>query len=344
MNYAAVNTKARAVYAKYIKKSPQLELLGIDTPKAALAKLNELWNLEVELPSGKEAIDLYEINKQMEHRVYEELKDFLYFFQGEDRKFYDGLLERYRIRDIKRIFRTIVHGENRNLLKESLVALNPSIIPEDGDFKVEKFIETLKDTDYARKLMVYTDVPDDRILFYIEMTLDKSYYENLILRAKKLNGPSSKLALSLIGHHIDLLNITYLYRGKKTYSILPQEMINFLIDGGEKLSKQRLSILAYEDTKEFLKIVADTNFKFLFPGGREANNMDIRMERDLYTKFLTAYQNSGFDIGKILAITILMELQIRDISTVLEGKRLGIHPNIVRDLLTIPLKEGEVWQ
>lgn len=344
MNYAAVNTKARAVYAKYIKQSPQLQLLGIDTSKAALAKLNELWKLDIELPSGKETIDLYEVNKQMEHKVYEELKNFLYFFQGEERKFYSGLLERYKIRDIKRIFRTIVHGENRNLLRKSLVALNPTIIPEDGDWKAEKFIETLKGTDYARKLMVYTDIPDDRILFYIEMTLDKSYYENLIERAKKLSGSSSKLALSLIGHHIDLLNITYLYRGKKTYSILPQEMVNFLIDGGEKLSRQKLSILAYEDTKEFLKIIADTKFSFLFPGGREAANMDIRMERDLYTKFLNAYQTSGFDIGKILSITLLMELQIRDVSTVLEGKRLGINSNIVRDLLTIPLKEGEVWQ
>lgn len=343
MNYAAVNTKARSVYAKYIKNSPQLELLAIDTPKAALAKLNEMWGLEIEIPD-KGSIDLYEINRQMEHKIYEVLESFLYYFQGEDRQFYDGLLERYRIRDIKRIFRTIVHGENRAMLRESLVALNQSIIPEDGEWRVEKFIESLKDTEYARKLMVYTDIPDDRILFYIEMTLDRSYYENLIERAKKLKGKSGKIATQLIGHHIDLLNITYLYRGKKTYSILPQEMVNFLISGGEKLSSKRLSELAYEDIETFLKQVPETPFGFLFPEGREVSNMDIRMNRDLYSLFMNAYQAGEFDIRKILAITILLELQIRDISTALEAKRLGFGSTRVRELLTIPEKEGEVWQ
>ena len=62
------------------------------------------------------------------------------------------------------------------------------------------------------------------------------------------------------------------------------------------------------------------------------------MERDLYKKFLNAYQTSGFDIGKILSITLLMELQIRDISTVLEGKRLGINSNIVKGSFDNPVK------
>ena len=101
--------------------------------------------------------------------------------------------------------------------------------------------------------MVYTDIPDDRILFYVEMTLDKSYYENLIERAKKLSGSSSKLALSLIGHHIDLLNITYLYRGKKDIFYFATRNGQLLIDGGEKLSRQTLSILAYEDIKRIFK-------------------------------------------------------------------------------------------
>lgn len=344
MNYSAVNTKARAVYAKYIKGAPQLQLLGIDTAKNALAKLNELWELEVALPTGREPIDLYEINRSMEHKIYDVLEGFLPYFQGYERKFYDGLLERYRIRDIKRIFRTIVHGEDRTALKNSLVALNPDIIPDDGDFKIEKFIEALKDTEYARKLVVYTDVPDDRILFYIEMTLDGSYYENLIEKAKHSNGKSRKIALSLIGHYIDLLNIIYLYRGKKTYSLLPQEMVNFLIDGGEKMSIKTLSGLAEENTESFLKIISSTAFGFLFPEGREALNIDIRMGRELYSIFIESFQKGGFDIGKILALTVLLELQIRDISTVLEAKRLGIHANKVRDLMTIPIKEGEVWQ
>lgn len=344
MNYSAINTKARAVYAKFIKNKTQLQLLGLENEKLIVNKLNELWDLKIDIQNEKSNIDLYEINRQMEHKIYDILESFSHYFQGEDRKFYNRLIERYKIRDIKRVFRTILHGEDKEALKESLVALNPKIISEDADFKIEKFIESLKDTDYARKLMVYTDIPDDRILFYIEMTLDRSYYENLINQSKKLSAKSRIVAKKLIGHHIDLLNITYLYRSKKTYSISSKEIINFLIDGGEKISKQKLYQLAESDINSFLKIAEETSFNFLFPEGREIKNMDIRLERNLYSVFSNGYKNSKFDVGKILAITMLLELQIRDISTVLEGKRLGINSNIIRDLLTIPLEEGEVWQ
>ena len=43
-------------------------------------------NLTLNYQVEKEAIDLYEVNKQMEHKVYEELKDFLLFLSREERK------------------------------------------------------------------------------------------------------------------------------------------------------------------------------------------------------------------------------------------------------------------
>lgn len=344
MNYSAVNSKAQAIYAKNIKSKPQLKILSEGSREAAIKKLNEV--LEVDISN----YNLYEINKFMETKNYNILKSFVHYLSAEDREFYKFLLSRYQIIDIKRIFRTIVHNEDIQLLKDSLISFDSEFLLSDSDLNIDSFMKMLIDSDasrksnYGRRLMVYKDIPKDKILFYIEMTLDQSYYEDLIKKSKKIKGKNSDIAQRLIGIHIDILNIIYIYRGKKTYSISPEELENFIIDGGYKFSKNFLKSLAYEDMNYFMKEIRGSDLDFLFSENREVDNIDIRVNRYLYEVFDKAFVESKLDIAKIISMSILLELTLRDISAVLEGKRLGLNTATIRSLLTIPTGSGEIWQ
>lgn len=71
---------------------------------------------------------------------------------------------------------------------------------------------------------------------------------------------------------------------------------------------------------------------------------DVLASRDIWKMYTTYYQKETMSIGRIVALSILLEFAIRDVSTTLEGLRLGFGKDMIRNLLTIPEKEGEVWQ
>lgn len=337
MAYYAVNTKLRGVYAKYLKDDPQLLLLEKKDWREMVQMVEEWWQVDF-----SDTKSLYEINRALEKKVYHILKSFSYYLQGDVLEFYEALLARYEIRDIKRALRVLVHGEDLAPLKESLIALPRSYLEvTDGELTIEKFLLALESTDYGRKLITYVDQPKDRILFYVEMTLDRSYYENMVKKAEKLSKKDREICKESIGGHIDLLNLMYIYRGKKNYNILPQEMINFIIEGGQSLSLKKIRTIVEDYSPEdFMRNVAETKFAPYFPETRELSLMDIRIQQAIYKLHKRTFKESGMDIGKLLALTILLEYCIKDISTIIEAQKLGFGPDRTKRLLSAGEKEG----
>lgn len=339
MHFHAVNTKIRSTYAKYIKEQPQLEALERNTVAEVVSFVENWWGLDF-----GPTFDLYKINRMLEERVYSILVSLSYYLQGETKAFYKAILARYEIRDIKRVMRALVHHEDLAPLRQGLLALPPSFLgSEGGELTIRSFLSNLEKTEYGRKLIVYEDQPMDRILFYIEMTLDRSYYENIFNHMKKLDKKDQKIARELIGTHIDLINLMYIYRGKRSYEILPQEMANFIIDGGYSLHLPKLrKLVRCETLEEYVKEVQKTHYGYLFPSSREVGLIDIEVEHILYEMYRKRIQSTAFDIAKIIALPILLEYTVRDISTIIESKRVGFLGSRTRGLLSIPEEVGDI--
>lgn len=339
MSYAAVNTKAVAVYARFLKPEVPLKILEAGNIKDGLAILESTWGLEL-----TENPHLLEVNVKMEQKVYDTLNGFHYYLQGSARSFYNALLTRYEIQDLKRIFRAVYHDEDVGLVRKSLLALDPMLLPKDQTLGPDELFKVLEATPYGRMLSAYKGVSRDRILFYIEMELDRSYYERLIKEARELPKKDRKEIMAMLNRHVDLLNIRYIYRGKKTYDILKSEMENFVIHGGNIPPKLLKSWIYAEDVDALVRSVRNSSFSFLFQEKRNNQMADILATRDLAAVYEKHYQQAGLSLGRIVALSILLENAIKDVSTILEGLRLGFGKDLIRSLLTIPMKEGEVWQ
>lgn len=339
MNYAAVNTKAVAVYAKYLKSEVPLKILAEGNYNDGLKIVSEEWDIDL-----SEDAHLLEVNVKMEQKVYEALKSFEHYLQGPARQFYASLLERYTTQDIKRIFRAVYHDENVDIVRNSLLSFDPSLLPRDQEVRPDDLFKILETTKYGRLLSSYKDVARDRILFYIEMELDQSYYENLVREAEHLPKKDRKAVLAMLNRHIDLLNIFYIYRAKKNYDIMKSEMENFVIRGGN-IPRPLIKEWVYSDTVDGLvDSVRHSSFAFLFQKKRDNHVTDVLASRDISKMYTTYYQKESMSLGRIVALSLLLEFAIRDVSTTLEGLRLGFGKDMIRNLLTIPEKEGEVWQ
>ncbi len=339
MSYAAVNTKAVAVYARFLKPEVPLRILDAGNIKDGLAILESTWGLEL-----SENPHLLEVNVKMAHKVYDTLNSFHYYLQGPARRFYNAILTRYEIQDLKRIFRAVYHDEDVNIVRNSVLALDPALFPKDQPLGPDELFKILDATPYGRILAPYKDVPRDRILFYIEMELDRSYYEHLIKEAKQLPKKDRASVTAMLNRRVDLLNIRYIYRGKKTYDILKSEMENFAIRGGNIPKKLLQTWIYADDVEALVRSVRASSFSFLFQEKRDNHMTDILATRDLALMYMKQYQQAGLSLGRIVALSILMEDAIKDVSTTLEGLRLGFGKDLIRSLLTIPMKEGEVWQ
>lgn len=339
MSYAAVNTKAVTVYARYLKPEVPLRILEAGNVKDGLAILEHSWDLEL-----SDDPHLLEINVKMAQKVYDTLIGFHYYLQGQDRIFFNALLDRYEMQDLKRIFRAVYHEEDVNIVRNSLLALDPEILPREETVGPDELFKALDATPYGRMLSAYEGVSRDRILFYIEMELDKSYYEDLMKEAQKLPKKYRKSVMAMLNRQVDLLNILYIYRGKKTYDIMKSEMENFAIRGGNIPRKLLDSWIYADDVEALVRSVRASSFAFLFEAARENHMTDVAASRDLAAMYLKQYQQGGPGPARIVALSILLENAIKDVSTTLEGLRLGFGKELIRSLLTIPMKEGEVWQ
>ncbi len=340
MSYAAVNTKAVAVYARFLKPEVPLKILEAGNVKDGLAILEQSWGLEF-----SEDPHLLEVNVKMGKEFYDTLKSLHYYLQGQARSFFNALLDRYEIQDLKRIFRAVYHEENVDIVRNSLLALNPYFLPKNQTVDPEELFKALESTPYGRMLSAYKDVSRNRILFYIEMELDRNYYERLMKEAKALPKKDRTAIMAMLNRHVDLLNILYIYRGKKTYDIMKSEMENFAIHGGSISRKLLDSWIHADDVEALVRSVRSSSFSFLFKEEKRDNHMtDILAARDASAMYFKYYQQTGLRLSRIVALSILLENAIKDVSTTLEGLRLGFGKDLIRSLLTIPTKEGEVWQ
>lgn len=339
MNYAAVNTKASAVYAKYLKPQLPLEILEAGNYREGIDLIEREW--QIALP--KDA-PLLEVNIKMEEKVYEILQSFGHFLQGAPRYFFRSMEHRYEIQDIKRVFRAVYNEEDLELVRNTLLYLNPELFPRNEDLKIDDLFTIFEHTPYGRMLSAYRGEESDRMMFYIQMGLDQFYYENLAEEASHLEKKDRKAVMEVLGRHIDLLNIFYIYRAKKNYDLMDSELANFVIRGGN-IPKALLREWIRSDGVESLKeAVRHSSFAFLFKKGRDNYLTDVLAARDLSKRYSMYYQKETGSIGRIVDLYLLLELEVHDVSTVLEGLRLGFRKDMIRDLLTIPAKEGELWQ
>ena len=76
-------------------------------------------------------------------------------------------------------------------------------------------------------------------MFRIETELDFVYFTAIRREIKHLDKENSEVVLSIIGLEADLLNLGWIYRGKTFYKIPPEELFNYTIYNGYKLSKEK---------------------------------------------------------------------------------------------------------
>jgi V/A-type H+-transporting ATPase subunit C len=324
--FAAVNTKIRVLKSKLLTEKDYINLMKIDKVQDQVSYLKENTVYKEILEDIADLEDIQDVETKLKRYLIHEYEKIIPYFTGEYKRLFRNILLRFEIEDLKLYLRVLGRKENLSkikkvtLLEEYYSSLDPRKLSKSKN--LEEFIANLKGTIYYDVLKPYEKEEHRKILFYMEMNLDRLYFNLLNTQSLKLNKKDYLLFREILGENIDLLNIEWIYRGIKFYNLSPEELINYTLANGYEFSYERIKEMCYSKEDRIREIVLSTRYSFLFDTEKDVDlYMERRIERYLYYQFLNAFKKGKLDITLSIAYIHLLEYEIRDIISILEAKR-----------------------
>ncbi len=336
--FAAINTKVRVLKSRLLTRKDYIKLMEKDKVKDQVSYLLENTLYKEVLENLIDMENIKEVEIRLKQHLINQYNKFTPYFTGEYRKLFRTMLLRFEIEDLKLYLRALDRKEDLSkikkvtLLDEFYSYLNFDKLSRARN--LEEFIEGLKETIYYDALKPYAKEEHRKILFYMEMNLDRLYFKSLKTQSQKLDKEDSILFGDTLGKNVDLLNIQWIYRGTEFYNLSPEELINYTLPDGYEFNYEKVKELCYSSKNKFKEIVIKSRYSFLFDTEKDVDlYMERRTERYLYYQFLNTFKKGKFNITSSIAYIHLLEYEIRDIISILEAKNYGLSLNEIKEYL-----------
>ncbi|MBE6082386.1 MAG: hypothetical protein E7205_06835 [Tissierellaceae bacterium] len=318
--FAAVNTKIRSLERKFMTEEDFINIMNKKNTEEIFLYLrdNTEYRDVLENLDGSK-IHRPDLEREIKVHIFVQFRKIVKYFDESYKKLFQILLMKYEIEDLKFYLRKLLRNEKLTFRVNEYGDLDYEKLSNAKD--INKFVEELRDTEYYKALKPYLGEKNKKLLFYMVISLDKLYFSKIKEQGLKLSKEDSKKLFETIGRNIDLLNIEWIYRGLKYYDLFPEELINYTLPEGYRLKYNDIKKLCYaDDLKEFQQIILNTEYSFLFDTKKDVDLfMERRIERYLYFKFISLIKASRMDITVSLAYFYLLEYEVKDIFSIVEG-------------------------
>ncbi len=342
--FAAVNTKIKILQRDMLKDSDyerMLEARDVEEVVRYLKEQTQYGALLTDYDTG--AVEIGKLQVVFRTNILKRYEALIHYLVDQYRVLFRVIFMRYEIENLKMIFRAVIRKEDLSPLVDSFY--RSSVIPS-LDYQqltmaktVEEVIHYLQNTPYHKVLAPYAGESPNRILFYVEMSLDRMYFKRLAAVTRKLGQDDKMLVAKLLGKNTDILNIQWIYRGLKYYHISSEELFNYSLPSGHMLDLKGLRELCYSaDEKDLVEKLKKTRYAFLFKEDTDFERfMELGMERYLYS-LLKSMELKGFMTVLPTIIYIhRLEFEMRDLFSLLEAKKFALSAEDIKHFLVRPL-------
>lgn len=326
--HAAINTKVLGMKARKINDKDYQELINAKNLKDAFLYLrNNTYYGDFLKDLDPEALHRTELEVHLNELKVREAEKLMHYLSGKEKMFFQVFLVRMEVESLRILIRGIARGDKLETLKTFIVySKKYSKVPFERLLRItdwEEFKKLLVNTDYFRILEIHKEIDVDQDLVVIEKSLDRYYYDLLRNRLLKLNKKENLALINAQRRNIDLLNLVWIYRGKKFYNLSREELIAYSLRGGLELNEKRL--MALVEAKDFLEMkerLGNSEYSFLFNHTKTIDLfMERRRERYLYYMYLKLFRAIDGGLGRVVAFMRLLDFEIEDITSIIESKR-----------------------
>jgi len=239
------------------------------------------------------------------------------------------LYRRYELENIKVILRMICY----EMMKKQAHTL---LFPFDRyqGISVDELLESKDFFDFIKRLKGtwYFDPLDnsayrfekERETFPLEMALDLRYYEILWKIVSSLKGRDKRMALSLIGAKLDMINILWIIRFKENYQFLPEEILNYSLTSGIFIDQKKRKSLAYSiDRKSIVENLKNTPYEGIIKGIEDLDAAHSCLLKYIIHLAKKNWTGSPFQIGVLLDYLLFKEIEVRNLVIITEAKKIN---------------------
>lgn len=326
--HACINTKAIAMRSRRINDEDYQELIKSKDIKDVFLYLRDnTYYTDFLKELNPENLHRTELEAHLNDLKVREAEKLIHYLAGEEKIFFQTFLVRLEVESLRILIRGIYKGDELDTLKSFIVySRKYSKVPFERLLRArdwEEFKKYLMNTDYYRILETHKEIKLDQDLVVIEKNLDRYYYDLLKNRLLKLNKKQNQNLIKAQGRNIDLINLIWIYRGKKFYNLSREELIVYFLKGGFELKEKQLIALA--EAKDFLELkekLGTSEYAFLFNHTKTIDLfMERRRERYLYFMYLKLFKETEGGLGRVVAYIRLLDFEIQDITSIIESKR-----------------------
>ncbi len=338
--FAAVNTKIRVMEKEFLKREDYLNLLKKKSVAEASSYLKEIVSYH-KLLGGvhPETVSRRDIEDILKRNMIKNINKLIHYFRDDYKVLIRSLYMKYEIEDLKVLARSIFNGKNPEVIEKSLTFIGrySQVNPENliKSETIRDLIYSLEGSEFFEFLMPLIDGRREN-LFRFEMALDMGYFNIIQSRKLKISSNDRKLLKKWEGMVADLYNIQWIYRGKKFYNLSPEELLNYSINFGDKLTFLDRKKMCYtKSIEDLFKITANSVYGFLFKGEEISTDiyMERRINRFMYFQLRALSRKSPLSIIQTIEYVWLLEFEIRDIISIIESIRYDLPPEEARKFL-----------
>jgi len=264
------------------------------------------------------------------------------YLRGHEKMIYRYIYRKQEIEDLKKMLRVLqTQSSLKKMDRHTLFVDHHSKINFDQAFETtsaKELVETLKGTKFYPILtpLLYGIGKID--LFAAEMALDVYYHQRLVQAVKKgTSGENRKVLKESFGLETDFRNIMWIYRGKHYYHLKKEILYRYMLPGGEKLKKNKLIELVEAASIEDLLTKLERG-----PYGAVIDFESSHWENSFY-QYYRHKQKVNIrllpgTIGPVIGYMSLKEIEIMNITTIIEGVRYQVTPEEINSHL---VKQGK---
>lgn len=317
IKYPSINAKLKGMYAKRLKNDDLQDLAKQNNLKSAVAILK---NKSLSLNVLSEDADREQIEKVLNGEIIYDIEKIVKYLDKNDTQIFNLLISKYEIRCIKRAIKLLY---SKNEYDENIKIWTNTIFTDlkglESIKSIDEFLKIINNTKYKKILKKYFVNKDTEYsIFEIENELDKMYLKSIYNSAG-----NNKNLKKMIGAKIDFTNILWIYRMKKYYNFSEDKIEKSIIDINYALKKnQILSLVKAKNIEELNEILKKTVYSNIATD--DIYELECNMKKYLHGLYIKNFKSNLLSINCIYSYLNLVELENKDIISIIEAVRYGI--------------------
>ena len=326
--YAAINARVRVKYSTLLSTQAINDLCETADTEALMTALKHT-NYGPYLDKVKDkSLGPRRAVFQMRIRLAEAYASVTHSAPQDARALLAQLYRHFEVANLKAILRGITAGATWDRIRFVLFPMTSSVLPaqamvESGN--VTAAVELLRGTGYYETLsFAMKRYSTEQSLFPLEVALDLSYWRSVWSIMGRLSGQDKLQAKRIIGSLVDANNLMWAIRYRTYHHVSEEELINYTLPFGYHVRDEDIrAIAAGADIAQIVsRIWPDfTEVSEMLLNSEEGlTALESKLQRRIAVACKAAFLGDPFHIGLPIAYVLLNEMEIKDLTVVIEAK------------------------